>query len=375
VRGIKGFTVAWWRPPCNIFKFIDRRAGPWEEFYRSGGRFRRPSRINDKDPGKVMAEETRPFRPVSGNVMPRFAGIATFMRLPYVEDWTDVEIGLVGVPWDGGTTNRAGARHGPRQIRDQSTLMRNIHHVSRIRPFEAANCADLGDVPVNPIDLFDTLKKVEDYYTRLHAAGILPLTAGGDHLISLPIMRAIGKDAPLGMVHFDAHNDTWDRYFGEHHYTHGTPFRRAIEDGVLDPKRTIQIGIRGSLYGEKDYDWGIEQGIRMITIEELYDLGIEAVIAEARQIAGDGPTYISFDVDGLDPVYAPGTGTPEIGGFTTREAQQMIRGLQGLNIVGADVVEVSPPFDQTGMTALVGATMMYEILCIMADKLEKRKQG
>jgi guanidinopropionase len=253
--------------------------------------------------------------------------------------------------------------------------MRNVHHVSRIRPFEAANCADLGDVPVNPVDLFDTLKRVEDYFTRLHDAGILPLTAGGDHLITLPIMRAIARDKPVGMVHFDAHNDTWDRYFGDHHYTHGTPFRRAIEDGVLDPKRTIQIGIRGSLYGEKDYDWGTEQGIRMITIEEFYDLGIEAVIAEARQVAGDGPTYISFDVDGLDPVYAPGTGTPEIGGFTTREAQLMIRGLQGLNIIGADVVEVSPPFDPTGMTALVGATMMYEILCIMADGLDKPKQG
>jgi guanidinopropionase len=322
-----------------------------------------------------MAEESRPFRPVSGNVMPRFAGIATFMRLPHVEDWTDVDIGLIGVPWDGGTTNRAGARHGPRQIRDMSTLMRNVHHVSRIRPFEAANCADLGDVPVNPIDLFDTLKRVEEYYGRVRAAGILPLTAGGDHLISLPIMRAIAKDRPVGMVHFDAHNDTWDRYFGEHHYTHGTPFRRAIEDGVLDPKRTIQIGIRGSLYGEKDYEWGIEQGIRMITIEEFYDLGIEAVIGEARAIAGDGPTYVSFDVDGLDPVYAPGTGTPEIGGFTTREAQQMIRGLQGLNVVGADVVEVSPPFDPTGVTALVGATMMYEILCIMADNLAKRGRG
>jgi len=320
-----------------------------------------------------MAEETRPFRPVSGNIMPRFAGIATFMRLPHVEDWAEVEIGLLGVPWDGGTTNRAGARHGPRQIRDMSTLMRNVHHVSRIRPFEAANCADLGDAPVNPIDLHDTLKRVEDFFGRLHAAGILPLTAGGDHLITLPIMRAIARDQPVGMVHFDAHNDTWDRYFGDHKYTHGTPFRRAIEDEVLDPKRTIQIGIRGSLYGEKDYEWGLEQGIRMITIEEFYDLGIDAVIAEAREIAGDGPTYISFDVDGLDPVYAPGTGTPEIGGFSTREAQQMIRGLAGLNIVGGDVVEVSPPFDPTGMTALVGATMMYEILCIMADSLAKRR--
>jgi len=316
-----------------------------------------------------MAGKERRFRPVSGNVLPRFAGIATFMRLPHVEEWDGVEIGLIGVPWDGGTTNRAGARHGPRQIRDMSTLMRNVHHVSRIRPFEAANCADLGDVPVNPVDLEDTLQRVEAFYARVHAAGIVPLTAGGDHLISLPILRAIARDRPAGMVHFDAHTDTWDRYFGDRRYTHGTPFRRAVEDGVLDPKRTVQIGIRGSLYTPEDYDWGLEQGIRVITIEEYFDLGVEAVIAEARRVAGDGPTYVSFDVDGLDPVYAPGTGTPEIGGYSTHEAQRMIRGLQGLDIVGGDLVEVSPPFDPSGMTALVGATMMYEILCVIADRL------
>jgi len=319
-----------------------------------------------------MAEERR-FRPVPGDVLPRFAGIPTFMRLPHVADWTDVEIGLIGVPWDGGTTNRAGARHGPRQIRDLSTLMRNVHHVSRIKPFEAANCADLGDVQVNPIDLQQSLQLIEEYYRRVHAAGILPLTAGGDHLVSLPILRALAADGPVGMVHFDAHTDTWDRYFGDHRYTHGTPFRRAVEEGVLDPKRTVQIGIRGSLYAERDHEWGLAQGIRVITIEEFYDLGVEAVIAEARRIAGAGQTYVSFDVDGLDPVYAPGTGTPEIGGYSTREAQTMLRGLQGLNIVGGDVVEVSPPFDPTGMTALVGATMMYEILCIMADGVARTR--
>ncbi len=323
-----------------------------------------------------MAEERRRFRPVSGNVLPRFAGIATFMRLPHVTDWAGVEIGLIGVPWDGGTTNRAGARHGPRQIRDLSTMMRNVHHVSRVKPFEAANCADLGDVQVNPIDLEESLRLVEAYYRRVTAAGILPLTAGGDHLISLPILRALAGDGPpLGMVHFDAHTDTWDRYFGDHRYTHGTPFRRAVEEGALDPRRTVQIGIRGSLYAEKDHEWGLEQGIRVITIEELYDVGIDAVIAEARRVAGAGPTYVSFDVDGLDPAYAPGTGTPEIGGFSTHEAQRMLRGLQGLDIVGGDVVEVSPPFDQTGMTALVGATMMYEILCVMADAIARRKAG
>jgi guanidinopropionase len=320
-----------------------------------------------------MAEKPTSFKPVSGNVMPRFSGISTFMRLPHVTDTTGVDIGLIGVPWDGGTTNRAGARHGPRQIRDLSTMVRNVHHQSRIKPFELCNCADLGDVPVNPIDLHDTLARVETFYRRVHEAGVLPLSAGGDHLITLPIMRAIAKDRPVGMVHFDAHTDTWDRYFGDSIYTHGTPFRRAVEEGLLDPKRTVQIGIRGALYGESDNDWGDQQGIRVITIDEFYEMGVEAVIAEARRVVGDGPTYVSFDVDGLDPVYAPGTGTPEIGGFTTFEAQTMLRGLQGLDLVGGDVVEVAPPFDPSGNTALVGATMMFEILCILCDTIATRR--
>ncbi len=322
-----------------------------------------------------MADDPQSFKPVSGNVMPRFSGIATLMRLPYVEDPAKVEIGLIGVPWDGGTTNRAGARHGPRQIRDVSTMTRNVHHVSRIKPFELCRCADLGDVPVNPIDLEDTLKRIETFFARVHAAGTVPLSAGGDHLITLPIMRALAKDRPLAMVHFDAHTDTWDKYFGENYYTHGTPFRRAVEEGLLDPERTVQIGIRGALYDEADNKWGAERGIRVITIEEFYDMGVDAVIAEARRIVGEAPTYVSFDVDGLDPVYAPGTGTPEIGGFTTFEAQKMLRGLIGLNLVGGDVVEVAPPFDTSGNTAIVGATMMFEILCVLADAVAARRSA
>ena len=323
-----------------------------------------------------MAGETRSFKPISGNVMPRFSGIATFMRLPHIADPAEAEIGLVGVPWDGGTTNRPGARHGPRQIRDASTMTRSIHHVSGIRPFNLCRCADLGDVAINPIDLEDTLQRIEDFFARVHGAGVAPLSAGGDHLITLPIMRAIAdKSQPLGMVHFDAHTDTTDKYFGENYYTHGTPFRRAIEEGLLDPNRTIQIGIRGALYGGIDNDWGTERGIRVITIEEFYERGVEAVIAEARRVVGDGPTYVSFDVDGLDPVYAPGTGTPEVGGLTTIEAQVLLRGLRGLDLVGGDVVEVAPPFDPSGNTALVGATMMYEILCPLAEAVARRKAG
>ncbi len=310
------------------------------------------------------------YKPISGNDLPRFAGIATFMRLPYVApaDADEVDIGLIGVPWDGGTTNRAGARHGPRQIRDLSTMARNVHHATGVRPFHLCNCADLGDSPVNPVDIDDTLQRVERFYRDVVEQDVIPLTAGGDHLITLPVMRALCRDEPVGMVHFDAHTDTWDRYFGESKYTHGTPFRRAIEEGLLDPKRTVQIGIRGALYSASDKEWGLEQGIRVIEIEEYHDLGVERVIAEARRVVGDGKTYVSFDVDALDPVYAPGTGTPEIAGLTTYDAQQMIRGLRGLNLVGGDVVEVSPPFDMSGNTALVAVTMMFEILCLLAEQ-------
>jgi len=224
------------------------------------------------------------------------------------------------------------------------------------------------------VDLMDSLSRIETFFTGVCGAGIAPLSVGGDHLVSLPVMRAIAKQTgPLGMVHFDAHTDTWDGYFGGFKYTHGTPFRRAVEEGLLDPKRTVQIGIRGALYSDAEDTWGQEQGIRVIDIDEFNAMGVEATIAEARRVVGDGATYVSFDVDALDPVYAPGTGTPEIGGMTTLQAQHLVRGLQGLNLVGGDVVEVSPPFDPSGNTALVGATMMFEILCVLAQSVRKRK--
>jgi guanidinopropionase len=219
----------------------------------------------------------------------------------------------------------------------------------------------------------DSLVHIEAFFNRLQEANIAPLSVGGDHLVSLPILRALAKNGPVGMVHFDAHTDTWDRYFGDFKYTHGTPFRRAIEEGLLDPKRTVQIGIRGALYNDAEDTWGQAQGIRVIDIDEFHRMGVDAVMAEARRVVGDGATYISFDVDALDPVYAPGTGTPEIGGLTTLEAQHMIRQLQGLNLIGGDVVEVSPPFDPSGSTALVAATLMFEILCVLADSVSRRK--
>lgn len=316
-------------------------------------------------------------QPVSGLVTPRFGGIATFMRLPHVtlEDAKGIDIGIVGVPWDGGTTNRPGPRHAPRQMRDMSSMVRRMHQTSHVVPTALANIADLGDCPVNPASVDDALARVEGYFKKLVAKGIRPLAAGGDHLCSLPILRAVGAKKPVGMVHFDAHTDLYDSYFGGFKYTHGTPFRRAIEEGVLDPKRTIQIGLRGSMYDLDDFEYGEKMGVRLMRIEEAMELGPQKVMEVARKVVGDGATYVSFDIDMLDPVYAPGTGTPEIGGFTTFHAQQMLRGLRGLNIVGADVVEVSPPFDQSGMTAYAGAVMMFEILCSMAERVAQMRKG
>jgi guanidinopropionase len=315
-------------------------------------------------------------QPISGFVTPRFGGIATFMRLPHVplEKADGIDIGLAGIPWDAGTTNRPGPRHGPRQMRDNSAMIRRMHQATRIVPYDLVNCADLGDCPVNPADVEDGLKRIETWFKALVGKGIRPLAAGGDHLCSLPILRAVGEKQAPGMIHFDAHTDLYDQYFGGFKYTHGTPFRRAIEEGVLDPKRTVQIGIRGSMYDEGDVAYGEKMGVRIIRIEEAKEKGSKAVMEEARRIVGDGPVYVSFDIDMLDPVYAPGTGTPEIGGFTTFEAQAMLRGLRGLQIVGADVVEVSPPFDPSGLTAYAGATMMFEILCPMAEDIAKRRR-
>lgn len=305
---------------------------------------------------------------------PRYMGLSTFMRVPYSRDYADLDIALIGVPYDGGTTNRPGARHGPREMREVSSLMRSIHHVTRVNPYEICRVADVGDVPLHKVFVIEqVLADIEAFYKTLHDNGVLPLSAGGDHSITFPIFRAIAAEQPVGMIHIDAHTDTWDEFQGSK-FTHGAPFRRAVEEGLLDPKRTVQIGIRGAQNTAEGWDYSIEKGMRVIFIEEFDKIGVDVVIQEARAVVGDGPTYISFDVDGLDPVYAPGTGTPEIGGLTTIDAQKLLRGFRDLNICGGDVVEVAPPFDPTGNTSLVGVTMMYEILCIMAESAAKNRK-
>ncbi|UYV37073.1 agmatinase [Rhodobacteraceae bacterium D3-12] len=313
------------------------------------------------------------FQPVSGFELPRFAGVPTFMRLPHVAPgearFDEVQIGLIGVPWDSGTTNRPGPRHGPRQLRDASTMIRAQHPVSGMRPFEAVNCADLGDVGPNPADIPETMERITAFYNEVLAAGIVPMTAGGDHLTSLPVLRAVASKAPVGMVHFDSHTDLYHSYFGGTMYTHGTPFRRAVEEGLLDPKRVVQIGIRGTMYDREDMDFAASVGIRIIPIEEFHARGVEDVMGEAREIVGSGKTYVSYDIDFVDPTFAPGTGTPEVGGPNSFQALQVVRGLAGVNIVGADLVEVSPPFDTSGGTAFLGVSIMFELMCQMAGSL------
>jgi len=309
------------------------------------------------------------FEPISGFELPRFAGLPTFMRLPYIglDDprISDVDVGIIGAPWDAGTTNRPGPRHGPRQIRDSSTMIRPQHGVTDFRPFEQKNCADLGDVGPNPANLEDTLKRFEDFYKKVVNLAILPLTVGGDHLCSLPILRAVASEGPVGLIQFDSHTDLYHSYFNGQLYTHGTPFRRAVEENLLDPKRIVQVGIRGTNYNSEDRDFAKTKGIRIITIEEFFRRGIDDVMSEVRAIVGSKETYLSYDIDFIDPAFAPGTGTPEVGGPNSFQALEVVRKLSGLKLIGADVVEVSPPFDPSGGTAFLGSSILFEILCVM----------
>lgn len=305
---------------------------------------------------------------------PRYQGIPTFMRTPLVSEASEVDIALIGVPFDGGVSNRPGARHGPREIRNMSTMIRRVHQVTRMDPYQTCRVGDLGDVFMPHIfDLAATVQDLSDYYRSIHEKGTVPLSAGGDHSITFPILKGIAWDRPVGLIHIDAHTDTWDEFLGSK-FMHGTPFRRAVEEHLVDPKRAIQIGIRGAQNTQEGWQFSVDSGMRVVFMDEFTRLGVEAIVKEARRIVGDGPAYLSFDIDGLDPAFAPGTGTPEVGGITTVEALTLLRGFRDLDLVGGDVVEVSPPFDPSGNTALVGATLMYEILCLLAESIRQRKK-
>ncbi len=307
--------------------------------------------------------------PIMSNpqAQPRYVGIPTFFRTPHTQDLSAVDIGLIGVPFDGGVTNRPGARHGPREVRNQSSLLRPINTATGAQPFSDLRIRDLGDCWIEePYSLAGALGEIEAFYRQVVAAGVTPVTVGGDHSIAWPILRAVAASRPVGMVHIDAHGDTGDDYMGSRIH-HGTPFRRAVDDGLLDPKRVIQIGLRGtSTVPGSLWEFSEQSGMRVMPMEELHDRGWRWAVEEARRVVGAGPCYLSFDIDSLDPAWAPGTGTPEAGGLSTIEAQRIVRGLMGLDVVGADLVEVSPPFDVGGITAFHGASMLFEVLCVAA---------
>jgi agmatinase len=304
--------------------------------------------------------------PLSSFSSPRFSQPATFMRLPHTTDLTGVDVAIAGVPYDGGASYRPGSRLGPREIRSQSSLIRTWSYFLKVHPFERLRVVDYGDLDVPPIGIERAFDVIEAGATRIYEAGATPLMVGGDHSISLPLLRAAAKKhGPLALVQFDSHIDTWDEYFGGR-YFHGSPFRRAIEEGLIRKDRFVQVGIRGPMYGEDEFDFHREHGIRVVDIDGVKREGIDWTIDQMREVL-EGPVYLTFDIDSVDPAYAPGTGTPEVGGLTSHEAQRLVRGLAGLNIVGADLVEVSPLYDGPGqITSLLAANLMFEMLCVIA---------
>jgi guanidinopropionase len=303
---------------------------------------------------------------------PRYTGIASFFRAPHGAALAETDIGLIGVPFDGGVTNRSGTRHGPRAVREQSALLRRINAATGAAPFASARVRDLGDCWLEqPFALEGALEEIAVFYRLVVGAGVVPLSVGGDHSISFPILRAVGAGRPVGMVHIDAHCDTGDDYMGSR-FHHGAPFRRAVEAGVLDPARVIQIGIRGTTNDPDMWGFSTRSGMRVLTMDEFADRGWRFAAEEARRVVAGGPTYLSFDIDSLDPSQAPGTGTPEAGGITALEALRLLRALRGIDFVGGDLVEVSPPFDVGGLTAFNGASMLFEILCLLVEAWQAR---
>jgi agmatinase len=302
-----------------------------------------------------------------------YAGIATFFRTKHDPGLSATDIALVGLPIDAGLTQRTGARHGPREVRNQSCNVLYFNPLTKVSPFSMCRVTDIGDVPIeNAFSLEAIIAEIRSFYLKLHAANVVPITVGGDHSISFPILQALGSNEPLGLVHIDAHLDTAEQISGSTLH-HGSPFWNAARSGVLEPRRTIHIGIRDP-YSELE-PFAVESGMTVIDINRFHDLGIAKVIELTREVIGNGPAYITFDIDGLDPAFAPGTGTPVVGGLTSYEAKRLLQGLRGLDIVGGDVVEVSPPFDSAGLTALAGAQMLFEILCLAAEALARRRSS
>ena len=305
------------------------------------------------------------FQPLGGNEMPRFAGPGTMMRLPAAADAAGLDACFIGIPLDVGTSNRPGTRFGPKQIRAESVMLRPYNMWTRAAPFDSLRIADIGDVPINTFDLKDAVRRIEAFYDIVLTHPVIPMTLGGDHTLTLPVLRSIAKKhGPVGLVHIDAHADINDHMFGES-IAHGTPFRRAFEEGLIDADHTFQIGLRGTGYTAEDFDWARDKGFTVVQAEELWHKSATPLIEDIRGKMGTRPVYLTFDIDSLDPAYAPGTGTPEIGGLTSVQAIELIRGCQGINLIGCDLVEVSPPYDLQGNTALLAANLIFEMLCVL----------
>jgi len=310
-------------------------------------------------------------QPLSGNAMPRFGGIASMLRLPISSSPEGLDAAFIGVPLDIGTSHRPGARFGPRQIRAESALIRPYNMATGAAPFDTLQVADLGDVPINTYSLTKSLPIITGFYDQVLRANCIPMTLGGDHTIALPILRAMAaKHGPVALVHVDAHADVNEEMFGEP-VAHGTPFRRAVEEGLLDCHKVFQIGLRGSGYARDDFDWPRQQGFTLVMAHEVWYQSLAPLMANIRAHIGQTPCYLSFDIDGIDPAYAGGTGTPEIGGLSVPQALEIIRGCFGLNLIGCDLVEVSPAYDVSGNTALLGANLLFEMLCVLPGVLRR----
>ncbi|WP_262701036.1 MULTISPECIES: agmatinase [Streptomyces] len=309
---------------------------------------------------------TEPRGPVDSSRVPRFAGPATFARLPRLDEVAGADVAVVGVPFDGGVSYRPGARFGPAAVREASRLLRPYHPGLDVSPFATQQVADAGDIAVNPFDIGEAIETIQDAAGSLQTEGTRLVTIGGDHTIALPLLRAAAtRHGPVAVLHFDAHLDTWDTYFGAEH-THGTPFRRAVEEGIVDTSALSHVGTRGPLYGKQDLTEDEKLGFGIVTSADVYRRGADEVADQLRQRIGDRPLYISIDIDCLDPAHAPGTGTPEAGGLTSRELLEILRGLAGCRLVGADVVEVAPAYDHAEITSVAASHVAYDLISLLA---------
>ncbi|AQA04305.1 agmatinase [Mycobacterium sp. MS1601] len=308
--------------------------------------------------------------PVDASKNPRFAGIASFARLPRLDQVPSADVVIAGVPFDSGVSYRPGARFGPSHVRESSRLLRPYNPALDVSPFDIAQVADAGDIAANPFNINEAIETIEAAALDLTADGARLVTIGGDHTIALPLLRAAAhRHGPVALVHFDAHLDTWDTYFGAE-YTHGTPFRRAVEEGIVDTEALSHVGIRGPLYGKKDLEDDRRFGFGIVTSSDVYYQGVREVVDKLRQRLGNRPVYVSIDIDVLDPAHAPGTGTPEAGGVTSRELLEILRGFAGLNVIGADVVEVAPAYDHAQLTGIAAAHVAYDLVSLLALRHE-----